>query len=327
MSLKTGGIVSQSDFTGMIWSSVCRVAPGSSEWLPCDGSAVARGGANASLFAALCPTATVTITIASPGVVTWNSHNLVNGDIVVFTSSGSLPTGITSGSQYFVVNAATNTFQIALNRGGTAINTTGSQSGIHTGRCFTHGIGNGSTTFNVPDLRGRVIIGTGTGSKVLTLPAIAISGNAITINNAADLPQGSAVLYTGASVTGLSNGVTYYVISNSATSIKLASSQANANAGTVLSISGTPSTDTLTITLSARILGDTGGEENHGISKSELASHSHTWGQTGGGSPGLQTAGFANAIGDGSFTSGSNSGDAQHNNMMPFASLYYYIHI
>lgn len=77
-------------------------------------------------------TSTVTITIASPGVVTWTGHTLVNGDQVRFTTSGALPTGIVAGTTYYVINQATNTFQIAATLGGTAINTSGSQSGTHT---------------------------------------------------------------------------------------------------------------------------------------------------------------------------------------------------
>lgn len=87
---------------------------------------VHRGGAIDS--------ATITVTIASPGVVTWTGHTLSNGDIVVFTSTGALPTGITAGTNYFVVNAATDTFQISATSGGAAINTSGSQSGTHTGK-------------------------------------------------------------------------------------------------------------------------------------------------------------------------------------------------
>lgn len=77
-------------------------------------------------------TATVTITIASPGVVSWAGHTLVNGDQVRFTTTGALPTGIVAGTLYYVVNQAAGTFQISATLGGTAINTTGTQSGTHT---------------------------------------------------------------------------------------------------------------------------------------------------------------------------------------------------
>lgn len=75
---------------------------------------------------------TVTITIASPGVITWTAHGHSNGTGVVFTTTGALPTGLTAGVTYYIVNASTNTFQVAATVGGTAINTSGSQSGTHT---------------------------------------------------------------------------------------------------------------------------------------------------------------------------------------------------
>lgn len=73
-----------------------------------------------------------TVTIASPGVFTWNSHGLVNGDTVRFTTTGALPTGLGTTRVYYVVNKAANTFQVSLTPSGTAINTSGAQSGTHT---------------------------------------------------------------------------------------------------------------------------------------------------------------------------------------------------
>lgn len=75
---------------------------------------------------------TVTITIASPGVVSWTAHGLINGTPIVFSTTGALPTGLTAGTTYFVVSAATDTFSVAATSGGAAINTTGTQSGVHT---------------------------------------------------------------------------------------------------------------------------------------------------------------------------------------------------
>lgn len=75
---------------------------------------------------------TVTITIASPGVVSWTAHGLQNGDRVQLQTTGALPTGLVVNTDYFVVNRATDTFQLSATSGGSAINTTGSQSGTHT---------------------------------------------------------------------------------------------------------------------------------------------------------------------------------------------------
>lgn len=132
-------------------------------YLFCDGSAISRL-TYADLFAALSKTATVTITIATPGVVTWNAHGLRNGMPIRLTTTGALPTGLVAGTTYYIVNKSTNTFQLSATVDGSAINTSGSQSGTHTALCAPYGYGNGSTTFNVPDLQGRVPLGAGAGS-------------------------------------------------------------------------------------------------------------------------------------------------------------------
>lgn len=96
-------------------------------------------------------TATVTITIAAPGVITWTAHGFstVAPQPVVFTTSSSLPTGITSGTVYYTIPSTitTNTFTIASTvanaLAATAITTSGSQAGTQTG---TAGAALASTT-------------------------------------------------------------------------------------------------------------------------------------------------------------------------------------
>lgn len=90
----------------------------------------------------LCPgpatTATVTTPVASPGIVNWAAHGIVGACPVVFTG-GTLPTGITTGTTYYVIPSTitTGTFEIALTvanaLAGTAINFTGTSSGTQTG--------------------------------------------------------------------------------------------------------------------------------------------------------------------------------------------------
>lgn len=90
----------------------------------------------------ICPgtgsTATVTITIAAPGVITDTAHPFVGACPVVYTTSSALPTGITSGTTYWVVPSSitTNTYQIATTvanaLAGTSITTSGSQAGTQT---------------------------------------------------------------------------------------------------------------------------------------------------------------------------------------------------
>lgn len=76
--------------------------------------------------------ATVTITIASPGVISDTAHGFSNGQAIKIETTGTLPTGLTAGTYYFVVNKTNDNYQLAATVGGTAINTTGTQSGVHT---------------------------------------------------------------------------------------------------------------------------------------------------------------------------------------------------
>ena len=74
-----------------------------------------------------------TVTIASPGVVT-SVLSLPNGTAVILTNGGypaELPTGLSPGTIYYVVNVSGFTFNLALTVGGTPIITTGVQSGTH----------------------------------------------------------------------------------------------------------------------------------------------------------------------------------------------------
>lgn len=81
-----------------------------------------------------------TISTASPAVVSITGHGLAVGDIVVFRSTGSLPTplhpnDLYDGTQewYFVISDGftANAFEISLTAGGAALNTTVDGSGIH----------------------------------------------------------------------------------------------------------------------------------------------------------------------------------------------------
>ena len=78
---------------------------------------------------------TVTMTQASPCVVTLTAHKLLAGQSFKFTTSGALYTGITAEKTYYVKSTGltANTFQFSATAGtdGTAVNTTGTQSGTH----------------------------------------------------------------------------------------------------------------------------------------------------------------------------------------------------
>ena len=75
---------------------------------------------------------TCTISNGTPAVITLNGHGFTEGDTVVFSTAGSLPTGVVSNTTYYIKYVDLNTFQIALSKGGASINTSSAGSGTHT---------------------------------------------------------------------------------------------------------------------------------------------------------------------------------------------------
>lgn len=80
---------------------------------------------------------TFTVTIASPAVFTYatgTSDVWTNDREIYFTTTGALPTGLSTLTSYYIknVNTTANTFEVAATPGGASINTSGGQSGTHT---------------------------------------------------------------------------------------------------------------------------------------------------------------------------------------------------
>lgn len=72
----------------------------------------------------------ITISIAAPGVITLPvGFSFPDGTTISFTSTGALPTGLTVGQVYFVVNSTGGTFNVSLTIAGSPITTSGGQSG------------------------------------------------------------------------------------------------------------------------------------------------------------------------------------------------------
>lgn len=122
--------------------------------------------------AAIAPTfleSTITGTNANPGVFTLNSHGFLNNDPVLFKTTGTF-TGLVTNTVYFARNVAANTFELSLTSGGASINTTGSQSGVHSiGRAFgTTGSNFIHKTGNLPAILGTLLSNNG---ENLAVPA------------------------------------------------------------------------------------------------------------------------------------------------------------
>jgi microcystin-dependent protein len=180
------------------------------------------------------------------------------------------------------------------------------------------GAGDGSTTFNVPDLRGRVPLGAGTGLQRVAVSAVDATLNVLTTPSN-DLQTGAAVVYTSTSSAAapLVSGTTYYWVRLTPTTGKLATSRVNAVAGTTIDLTTAGSgTQALQVNLTARTVGEIGGEEAHTSTVPEMPAHTHQHG-SGSGFSGGSGAGASVTVTDTFATGGSGA----HANVQPFLGV------
>jgi len=202
-------------FTGQLIIWPTKTAPAG--WLLCQGQAISRT-TYSDLFALLVPKiGDFTITIASPGVVTLTAHGLEDGDAVYLRTTGALPTGLSANTIYYVTGSTTNTLKLSATRGGSAINTSGSQSGSHSLYSCPWGLGDGSTTFNIPDMRANTPagyksgdtnfgnVGKTLGEAAHTLTTSEMPAHTHTIWNFVGGPPGSGWNWAGSGSTLASN--------------------------------------------------------------------------------------------------------------------------
>lgn len=191
----------------------------------------------------------------------------------------------------------------------------------------TYGTGDGATTFNLPDFKNASPIGKG--ARTVTASGsdsdVDTTGDTLTVaSNNTKWVTGMSVVFTLSSgtITGLTSGNTYYVIRSSSTLVQLASSLANAQNGTAINMTAKSSPVwTITHTDTTRTLGETGGEESHAMSSTELLAHTHAIS-----TPSTFAGGGANnAPGGSAGTSGSTGGNAAMNIMNPFVAVMFII--
>jgi len=152
---------------------------------------------------------TFTITIASPGVVTKATHGFLGGEKIRLSTTGALPTGLNTSTDYYVLYVDANTFRLSLTDGGAAINTSGTQSGIHTYLQTLWGFGDGSTTFGIPWIaegevfrQAGVSIGT---HNVGSIPAHSHTLNTFNVNATVQSGAGASNIWQGAVVVSTSS--------------------------------------------------------------------------------------------------------------------------
>lgn len=110
---------------------------------------IANGGAErgAAGFTKYGDQKTATISFASPATCTTSAHGLTVGDAIIFSTTGTLPTGLGPGIVYYVSDTASSgLFQVAISRGGASINTSAPGSGTHTWRPYKPTAGSSTTS-------------------------------------------------------------------------------------------------------------------------------------------------------------------------------------
>lgn len=242
-------------------------------------------------------------------------HSVLPAGVIVPYAGAAAPTG------YLLCNGAS-VLRASYPDLFTAIGTTyGSADGTH---------------FNLPDGRGRALLGVGASTWNFTFASTDVNtGNEqITVTANSELVTGRKVQLTttGTLPTGLSAATDYYIIKVDSTHIQLASSLANAVAGTAINITAQGSgTNTATHTGTTRSLGEHGGEENHATTISEMPAHHHGFdgtgtaavvGNTASGNIGAG-AGITTPVGN--YTMQDTGGSAAHNNMQPYLATNYII--
>ena len=173
-----------------------------------------------------------TISVANPAVITSTGHGLANGTPIRLYTTGTLPTGLTSGTTYYVVGRTANTFQLSATLAGTAIATTVAGSGVHT---------------VIYDIVQDVVL-TG-GPAISDLPTlvvkfgvtISIASPAIFTATAHGLSNGHTVTLesTGTLPTGFTAGTTYYVVSKTDNTFRLSATSGGSAIAATLAGSGT----------------------------------------------------------------------------------------
>jgi microcystin-dependent protein len=200
----------------------------------------------------------------------------------------------------------------------------------------TYGIGDGATTFNLPDLRGRVPVGSSSATSLGTA-TITIAAPGVVTTAAHGLSTGQIVYFTttGALPTGLTaNTGRYWVIVTSATTFTLASSLANATAGTAITTTGS-TTGTHTAFLYDFELGQSNGKVSHALNINEMPSHNHNFTYAGGENATYPYTGSPNTSGGIAFSVGtsvfgavgisSKGGNLPHLNVQPYETINYII--
>lgn len=176
------------------------------------------------------------------------------------------------------------------------------------GASSPHGQGDGSTTFNVPDMRGRVPAGKddmgGTAANRLTVTltgtrSSTANGNITGLSSTAGLAIGMRAFGTGIGANAVITAIT------SATAITLSVNSTSTGSGSIRFG-----------VVDGATLGAVGGSHVHGLLIEQMPQHDHTYTNLGD-SGGSSYAPGGEQSASGAYTTGSSGGGQAHPNVQP----------
>jgi len=170
-----------------------------------------------------------------------------NNEILKLTTSGSVPGGLTAGTSYYVKTLNANRFQLRASAGGSEITLSSQGSGIQTFENTTAEFGTVDGSYTTTKAISETELEVSIPFKIP--PSLKQFNAASDVNTSDDwinIPNhyystGVRVIYDisgGSAVGGLTDNQDYYVIVIDNNYFKLASSLADANAGTAVNITG-----------------------------------------------------------------------------------------
>ena len=188
-----------------------------------------------------------------------------NGTAVAFTTTGSLPSGITANTPYYVYNRTSTTYNLTTTAGSAKTAT------ILAGASFTGSIAGSTLTVSPTGIVGTIgvgqviagsgitvgttitALGTGTGgagtytvssAQTVSSTTITATGGIITVSAAP--PNGDIVVFstTGTLPTGITAGTTYYVVNRTSTTFQFSAT----SGGSAIVVTGTSQSGTQTAT-------------------------------------------------------------------------------
>lgn len=245
-----------------------------------------------------------------------DQDNLANGAVILSKLSTALQQALVPAGTILAYGGATAPSGFLLCYGQAVSRSTYSDLFAIVGTVF--GTGNGTTTFNLPDLRGRVPVGNdamgGTAANrsqnSTTLATTSASASA-TVGSAAGLAAGDVIVSTNVPA-----GTTILTISG--TTITM-SANATATASGIAARFSQFGND-------AQVIGAAGGTDSHTLIVAQLAAHSHGVQASDAGGSALYVA-KGNGLNQVTATSFNAGSDQPHPNMQPSQIVNYIVKI